>query len=146
MRRRAAVGKESKESRQTAACFGNAFNDVSVGGAGKEDKERIMNKSRVKTIVNQKGETMASRIEIPIEGSYSELTEKAVISLTSLMNGLKEMKTEKGIVTHYHIICGFLACCELCGFLTEQSTNDLMQTVKYLVENELARVAGNDSL
>lgn len=55
------------------------------------------------------------------------------------------MKTEQDVVTHYHIICGFATCCELCGFMTEKSTNDLMHMVEHLVENELARVAGNDS-
>lgn len=66
---------------------------------------------------------------------------QAVTNLTALISGLKNMKTEQEVVTHYHIICGFAACCEACGFMTEKSTNDLMHMVEHLVENELARVA-----
>lgn len=98
---------------------------------------------RSKTIVNGKGEPQATRIEIPIEGG--ELGQRAVINLISLISGLKTMKTEQEVVTHYHIICGFATCCELCGFMTEKSTNDLMHMVEHLVENELARVAAHDS-
>lgn len=95
---------------------------------------------RSKTIVNSKGEPQATRIEIPIEGAGGELGRRAVINLTSLIAGLKNMKTEQDVVTHYHIICGFAICCELCGLMTEKSTNDLMHMVEHLVENELARV------
>lgn len=95
---------------------------------------------RSKTIVNGKGEPQATHIEIPIEGAGGELGKRAVINLTSLISGLKSMKTEQDVVTHYHIICGFATCCELCGFMTEKSTNDLMHMVEHLVENELARV------
>ena len=100
---------------------------------------------RVKTIVNGKGEPQATRIEIPIEGGGGALGMQAVTNLTALISGLKNMKTEQEVVTHYHIICGFATCCEVCGFMTEKSTNDLMHMVEHLVENELARVAGNDS-
>ncbi|EOS48521.1 hypothetical protein C810_00401 [Lachnospiraceae bacterium A2] len=100
---------------------------------------------RSKTIVNGKGEPQATRIEIPIEGGGGALGMQAVTNLTALISGLKNMKTEQEVVTHYHIICGFATCCEVCGFMTEKSTNDLMHMVEHLVENELARVAGNDS-
>ena len=100
---------------------------------------------RSKTIVNGKGEPQATRIEIPIEGSGGALGMQAVTNLTALISGLKNMKTEQEVVTHYHIICGFATCCEVCGFMTEKSTNDLMHMVEHLVENELTRVAGNDS-
>ena len=100
---------------------------------------------RSKTIVNGKGEPQATRIEIPIEGGGGALGMQAVTNLTALISGLKNMKTEQDVVTHYHIICGFATCCEVCGFMTEKSTNDLMHMVEHLVENELARVAGNDS-
>ena len=100
---------------------------------------------RIKTIVNGKGEPQATRIEIPIEGSGGALGMQAVTNLTALISGLKNMKTEQEVVTHYHIICGFATCCEVCGFMTEKSTNDLMHMVEHLVENELTRVAGNDS-
>ena len=100
---------------------------------------------RSKTIVNGKGEPQATRIEIPIEGGGGALGMQAVTNLTALISGLKNMKTEQEVVTHYHIICGFATCCEVCGFMTEKSTNDLMHMVEHLVENELAIVAGNDS-
>ena len=100
---------------------------------------------RSKTIVNGKGEPQATRIEIPIEGGGGALGMQAVTNLTALISGLKNMKTEQEVVTHYHIICGFATCCEVCGFMTEKSTNDLMHMVEHLVENELTRVAGNDS-
>lgn len=95
---------------------------------------------RSKTIVNSKGDLQETRIEIPIDGTGGELGQRAVINLTQLINGLQNMKTERAVVTHYHIICGFATCCELCGFMTEKSTNDLMHLVEHLVENELARV------
>lgn len=100
---------------------------------------------RSKTIVNGKGEPQATCIEIPIEGSGGALGMQAVTKLTALISGLKNMKTEQEVITHYHIICGFATCCEVCGFMTEKSTNDLMHMVEHLIENELARVAGNDS-
>lgn len=87
---------------------------------------------RVKTIVNGKGEPQATEIAIPIEGAGGELGKRAVINLTSLISGLKSMKTEQDIVTHYHIICGFASCCETCGFMTEKSTNDLMHIGSHL--------------
>ncbi len=92
------------------------------------------------TIINSKGEPQKTRIEIPIEGAGGELGKQAVINLTALIAGLEKMKTEQEVVTHYHIICGFATCCELCGFMTEKSTNDLMHMVEHLVENELSRV------
>lgn len=99
---------------------------------------------RSKTIVNSKGEPQVTQIEIPIEGTGGELGKRAVVNLTSLINGLKTMKTEQDIITHYHIICGFAACCEQCGFMTEKSTNDLMHMVEHLAERELARVEGEE--
>ena len=63
---------------------------------------------RVKTIVNGKGEPQATEIAIPIEGTGGELGQRAVINLTSLISGLKTMKTEQDVVTHYHIICDFV--------------------------------------
>ena len=95
---------------------------------------------RSKTLTNSKGEPQATRIEIPLEGIGGKLGQRAVINLTSLIDGLKNMKTEQEVVTHYHIICGFATCCEVCGFMTEKSTNDLMHMVEHLVEYELARV------
>lgn len=95
---------------------------------------------RSKTIINSKGELQGTRIEIPIEGAGGELGKRAVIDLTSLISELKTMKTKQEIITHYHIICGFAICCEVCGFMTEKSTNDLMHMVEHLVENELGRI------
>lgn len=95
---------------------------------------------RSKTIVNSKGEPQATQIEIPIEGGGGVLGKRAVINLTALISKLKDMKTEQDIIAHYYMICGFAACCQQCGFLTEKSTNDLMHMVEHLVENELARV------
>ena len=100
---------------------------------------------RSKTIINSKGEPQATRIEIPIEGGGGALGMQAVTNLTALISGLKNMKTEQEVVAHYYTICGFAACCQQCGFMTEKSTDDLMHMVEHLVDNELARVAGNDS-
>ena len=94
---------------------------------------------RSKTITNSKGEPQATRIEIPIEGAGGELGQRAVINLTSLIAGLKNMKTEQDIIAHYYMICGFAACCQQCGFMTEKSTDDLMHMVEHLTDNELAR-------
>lgn len=95
---------------------------------------------RSKTIVNSKGELQETRIEIPIDGAGGELGQWAVTNLTQLIAGLQNMKTEREVVTHYHIICGFATCCEVCGFMTEKSTNDLMHLVEHLVEKELTKV------
>lgn len=95
---------------------------------------------KVETIVNSNGEPYITRTEIPIEGAGGELGKQAVINLFSLIKGLKTMKTENDIVTHYHIISGFAVCCETCGFMTEKSTNDVMHMVEHLVENELAKI------
>lgn len=94
-----------------------------------------------KTIVNGKGEPQATRIEIQIEGVGGELGKQAVINLTALINGLKDMKTERDVITHYYVICGFAICCNQCGFITEKSADDLMDMVEHLVDNELIRVA-----
>ena len=95
---------------------------------------------RTKVILDKSGQTQAKRIEIQIEGIGGALGMEAVTNLTSLISGLKNMKTEGEVVTHYHIICGFATCCEVCGFMTEKSTNDLMHMVEHLVGLELARV------
>lgn len=100
---------------------------------------------RSKTIVNGKGEPQATRIEIPIEGAGGELGQQAVINLTTLINTLKDMKTEQEVVARYYTICGFAICCNQCGFITEKSADDLMNMVEHLVDNELARVAAHDS-
>lgn len=100
---------------------------------------------RAKIILDKNGVTQATQIQIPIDGAGGELGKQAFIKLTALISGLKRMKTEQDIVTHYHIICGFATCCEVCGFMTEKSTNDLMHMVEHLVENELARLeTGNE--
>lgn len=96
---------------------------------------------RSKTIVNSKGEPQATRVEIPIKGVGGALGMSAVANLTKLINGLKNMKTEQDVITHYYIICGFATCCQLCGFMTEKSTDDLMHLVEHMVDNELVRVA-----
>ncbi|MDE7445918.1 MAG: hypothetical protein K2N15_09510 [Lachnospiraceae bacterium] len=96
---------------------------------------------RSKTIINSKGEPQATRVEIPIKGGGGALGMSAVVNLTKLINGLKNMNTERDIMAHYYIICGFATCCQLCGFMTEKSTDDLMHSVEHLVDNELARVA-----
>lgn len=103
---------------------------------------------KIKTVINSRWELQTTQIEIPIEGTGGELGRRAVINLTSLIDGLKRMKTEQDIVIHYHIICGFATCYQLCGFMTEKSTNDLMHMVEHLVENELTRMSaggGNES-
>lgn len=99
---------------------------------------------RTKTIVNSKGEPQFAKIEIPIEGTGGELGKRTVMNLVSLIKGLRTKETEQDIITHYHIIVGFAACCELCGFMTEQSTNDLMHMVEHLVEKELVRVEAHN--
>ena len=96
---------------------------------------------RSKTIVNSKGEPQATRVEIPIQCGGGALGISAVANLTKLINGLENMKTERDIIAHFYIICGFATCCQLCGFMTEKSTDDLMNSVEHLVDNELARVA-----
>lgn len=99
---------------------------------------------RSKTIVNSKGEQIVKKIEIKIKGTGGETGKKANVNLISLINGLKEMKTQEEITTHYLIIAGFATCCEVCGFMSEESTNEVMHLVEYLVEKELARAAAHD--
>lgn len=94
---------------------------------------------RSKTIINSKGEPQATRVEIPIEGGGGELGKLAVINLTALISGLKDMETQEDVIAHYYMICGFASCCQQCGFLSEKSTDDLMHMVEHLVDNELKR-------
>ncbi len=95
---------------------------------------------KLKTIVNGQGEPQKTQVEIPVEGTGGELGIRATMNLTALISGLKNMKTGQDVITHYHIICGFATCCQVCGFLTEKSLNDIMHMTEYLAENELARV------
>lgn len=95
---------------------------------------------RVKTIVNSKGEPYITRTEIPIEVAGGELGKKAVVNLCALIKELQTMKTEQDVLTHYLIISGFAACCEVCGFMTEESTNDLIHMAERLVENRLEKI------
>ncbi len=76
---------------------------------------------------------------IPIEGAGGELGRQMVVNLTNLISGLRLQKTEEDIVKHYYIICGFATCCEMSGFLTEESTNDVMHLVEHIVDMEIAR-------
>lgn len=62
-----------------------------------------------------------------------------VTNLTHLISGLKLQKTEEDVVRHWYIICGFATCCQMSGFLTEESTNDVMHIVKHLVDVEIER-------
>lgn len=95
---------------------------------------------RAKTIVNSKGEPQAARIEIQIEGSEGTLGMQAVKNLTILINGLKDMKTEEELKTHIYMIYGYAVCCRHCGFMTEKSTDDLMNMAERLADNELIRI------
>ena len=106
---------------------------------------------RNKTIVNGKGKPQATRIEIPIEGGGGALGMQAVTNLTTLIGGLKDVKTEEELKTHIYMIYGYAACCQQCGFMTEKNTDDLMHMAECLADNELIRIkatqekAGNDS-
>ena len=85
------------------------------------------------------GEIQETQTAIPLKGAGGALGRYAVTKLTNLINALNEKKTERDIVTHYHIICGFAICCESCGFLTEESTDVVMHLVEQLVNKELER-------
>ncbi len=95
---------------------------------------------RSRTIVNSKGERQAARIEIQIEGSGGELGVQAVTNLTALISGIKDMETKEELTRHVYMIYGYAACCQQCGFLTEKSTDELMQMVEFLADNELMRI------
>ena len=84
---------------------------------------------------------MAMRIKarIPIEGKGGELGRQMVINLMNLINGLKLQETEEDVIRHYYIICGFATCCEMSGFLTEESANDVMHVAEHLAEVEVER-------
>lgn len=99
---------------------------------------------RIKTRVNGSGEIQETQTMIPIEGAGGELGRKMVINLTNLISGLKLKKTEEDVVRHYYIICGFATCCQMSGFLTEESTNDVMHIVEHLVDMEIKRAQGEE--
>lgn len=94
---------------------------------------------RIKTKVNSAGEIQETQTLIPVEGAGGEMGRQAVINLTKLISGLKAMETEEDVVRHYYIICGFATCCQMCGFLTEKSTDDVMHMVEHFVDIEMAR-------
>lgn len=95
---------------------------------------------RSRTIVNSKGERQKTRIEIQMEGSGGELGMQAVTDLTALIAGLKDMETEEELTRHIYMVYGYAACCQQCGFLTEKSTDELMQMAEFLADNELVRI------
>lgn len=94
---------------------------------------------RIKTRVNGSGEIQETQTMIPIEGAGGELGKNMVINLTNLISGLKLQETEEDVIRHYYIICGFATCCQMSGFLTEESTDDLMHMVEHLVDIEIKR-------
>lgn len=84
-------------------------------------------------------EIQETQTAIPLKGAGGALGRHAVMNLANLINALKEKKTAQDITTHYCIICGFVGCCESCGFLTEESADDVMHLVEHLVNKELER-------
>lgn len=94
---------------------------------------------RVKTVINSRGEQQGSRIEIPLQGKGGALGIHAVENLTKLIDGLKSMEKPEDVIAHWYLISGFAMCCQCCGFLTEQSTDDLMHAVEALADIELVR-------
>lgn len=94
---------------------------------------------RIKIRASGSGEIQETQTMIPIEGAGGELGRQMVVNLTNLISGLRLQKTEEDIVKHYYIICGFATCCEMSGFLTEESTNDVMHLVEHIVDMEIAR-------
>lgn len=94
---------------------------------------------RINARTNRKGEIQEIQTVIPIEGAGGELGRQMVINLTKLISGLKLQKTEEDVIRHYYIICGFATCCEMSGFLTEESTNDVMHIVERIVDMEVKR-------
>ncbi len=101
---------------------------------------------KVKTVINKHGEQQGSCIEIPLQGKGGALGMYAVENLTLLINGLKGVEKPEDIINHWHLICGFTMCCKCCGFLTEQSADDLMHTVEALAEIELERAKNSGHL
>ncbi len=94
---------------------------------------------RINARVSKEGEIRETNTIIPIEGAGGELGRQMVTNLTHLISGLKLQKTEEDVVRHYYIICGFATCCQMSGFLTEESTNDVMHIVEHLVDVEIER-------
>lgn len=94
----------------------------------------------VKTIVNGKGETQATHIEIPINGSGGKLGMHAVENLVSLISMFKDMSTKKEIHAQIYVIYGYATCCQLCGFMSRENMDDIMNIAKDLADNELIRV------
>lgn len=94
---------------------------------------------RIKAKVSGTGEIQETQTIIPIEGAGGELGRQMVINLIKLISGLKDMKTEEDVKKHYYIICGYATCCQMSGFLTEKSTNDVMHMVEHIVDIEIAR-------
>lgn len=93
----------------------------------------------IKVKMGRDGEIQETQTAIPIKGVGGALGRHAVASLANLINALKEKKTAGDITAHYYIICGFATCCESCGFMTEESTDDVMHLVEHLINKELER-------
>lgn len=95
---------------------------------------------KIKAVADAKGEIAKTQIEIPIKGSGGSLGINAILNLTKLIEALKGLKTVDEVVHHWYVICGYAICCQQCGFITEESMDDLMHMVECLVDNELEKV------
>lgn len=87
------------------------------------------------------------------EGPQAEQTEtsdalgaNAVECLNELIGEIKDKNTQPDIIAHYYMIYGFLSCCLQCGFITEESADELMNMVKRMTDHKIGRIAGRNLL
>lgn len=94
---------------------------------------------KIMTSVNSKGELGVMCMTVRLRGSGGELGEKAVKGLSPLIKELREAETEEKIIKSACVILGYTSCCLLCGFLDEESADNLMEMVEHMSEKVLRR-------
>lgn len=87
----------------------------------------------------------ASQTEAAAE-TGGALGRTAVDYLNELIGEIKGKNTQLDIIAHYYMIYGFLSCCLRCGFITEESADELMVMVNKMTDHEIGRIVGRNLL
>lgn len=98
-----------------------------------------MKNVRIRTLIDSKGEIGDARIDANLRGDGSALGKAAVTKLSVLIKEMNAAETVEDMTRLSYVILGYLTCCGVSGFLTEESVDDVMQMVACMVEKERNR-------